>query len=104
MRRHSDRDTGHEDHVEDSRKDLYADEYLPRDAEAGSVDGLCSSLIFPEWEDHCAEQEQHVYRDPDGAIHDSRLGIRLHVGPVRAVADVGAVARVEACAPNRVQG
>ena len=55
-------------------------------------------------ENHVAEQEQYGHRDPDCGIHDRRLGIRLHVGPVRAVADVGAVALVEACAPHRLQG
>ena len=96
MRRHSDRAVRHEDHLEDSRKDLYANEYLPRDAEAGGV--LLSD------EAHVAEQEQHAHRDPERVKYARHLGIPLHVGPVRAAADVGAVARVEAYAPNRVQG
>ena len=83
-----------EDHVEEHGKELYAEEYLPRDAEAGGV--------LPDDEDHVAEQEQHGYRDPDRVKHARRLGIRLHVGPVRAAADVEAVALVEACAPHRV--
>ena len=82
--------------MEDYRKDLYAVEYLPRDAEAGSV--------LLDDEDYVAEQVQHGHSDPDRVEYASRLGIRLHVGPVRAAADVGAVARVEAYAPNRVQG
>ena len=77
-----------EDHVEEHGKELYAEEYLPRDAEAGGV------LLFDE--DQVAEQDQHGHSDPDHVKHASRLGIRLHVGPVRAAADVGAVARVEA--------
>ena len=35
-------------------------------------------------------------------LHNLDLGIYLHVGPVVAVADVGAMALVEACAPHRV--
>ena len=92
MRRHSDRGTGHEDHEEDPLKELYANEYVPRDAEAGGV------LLFDEA--HVAEQEQHAHRDPDRVEYTRRLGIPLHVGPARAAADVGAVARVEACAPS----
>ena len=55
-------------------------------------------------EDQVAEQEEHGHSDPDRVKYARRLGIPLHVGPVRAAADVGAVALVEACAPNRVQG
>ena len=88
MRRHSDRGTGHEDHEEDPLKELYANEYVPRDAEAGGV------LLFDEV--HVAEQEQHGHSDPDHVKHARRLGMPLHVGPVRAAADVGAVARFEA--------
>ena len=54
-------------------------------------------------EDHVAENEQHGQGEHDCAIHASRLSIRLHLGPVGAVADIGAVARVEACAPSRAQ-
>ena len=96
VRRHRDRGDRHEEHVEDSRKELYADEYLPRDAEAGGV--------LLDDENHVAEQEQYGHRDPDCGIHDRRLGIRLHVGPVRAVADVGAVALVEACSQTGCRG
>ena len=102
MRRQSDRGTRHEDHLEEYDKELYADEYLPRDAEAGGV------LLFDEV--HVAEQEQHGHSDPDHVKHARRLGMPLHVGPVRAAADVGAVALVETCAPRagcagrRVQG
>ena len=49
------------------------------------------------------QQEQDGQSENDCAIHARRLGIRLHLGPVGAVADVGAVARVEACAPSRAQ-
>ena len=82
--------------MEEYGKELYAEEYLPRDAEAGDV------LDFDQ--DQVAEQVQHGHSDPERVKHASRLGIRLHVGPVRAAADVGALARVEACAPNRTQG
>ena len=50
-------------------------------------------------EDDVSEQDQNGQSEPD---HDRRLSIRLDDGPVGAVADVGAVARVEACAPSRV--
>ena len=103
MRPHSDRGVRQvEDHMEEYGKELYAEEYLPRDAEAGDV------LDFDEA--HVAEQVQHGHSDPERVKHASRLGIRLHVGPVRAAADVGTVALVEACAPSagcagrRVQG
>ena len=83
----------HQDNVANERKDLYDPEYHPRYAEAGGV------LLADE--DHDAKQEQHGHRDPDCAPHARRLGIYLHVGPVVAVADVGAMALVEACAPHR---
>ena len=54
-------------------------------------------------EDGVAEDDQKGQIEHDCAIHASRLSIRLHLGPVVAVADVGAVARVEACAPSQAQ-
>ena len=54
-------------------------------------------------EDHVAENEQDGQDEHGCAIRASRLSIRLHLGPVGAVADVGAVARVEACAPSQAQ-
>lgn len=68
--------------------------HLARDAEAGDV------LLGDE--DDVSEQDQNGQSEPDCAKHDRRLSIRLDDGPVGAVADVGAVARVEACAPSRV--
>ena len=53
-------------------------------------------------EEVVAKQDQHGQGEHDQGEHVSRLSIRLHSGPVVAVADVGAVARFEACAPSRV--
>ena len=93
MRPHSDRGVRQvEDHMEEYGKELYAEEYLPRDAEAGDV------LDFDQ--DQVAEQVQHGHSDPERVKHASSLGICLHVGPVPVRADVDAVALVEACAPN----
>ena len=76
-------------------EERYHRKQLPRDAEAGDV-------LFDD-EDHVAENEQKGQGEHDCAIHASRVSIRLHLGPIGAVADVGAVARVEACAASRVQ-
>ena len=92
MRRQSDRGARHKDNLEEYGKELYEQEYLPGDAEAGGV--LLSD------EDQVAKQEQSGHCEPDEGEHARRLGIRLHVGPVRAAANVGAVALVEACAPH----
>jgi hypothetical protein len=53
-------------------------------------------------EEVVAKQDQHGQGEHDQGEHVSRLSIRLHSGPVVAVADVGVVARFEACAPSRV--
>ena len=76
-------------------EERYHCKHLPRDAQAGGV--------LLDNEDHVAENEQDGQDEHGCAIRASRLSIRLHLGPVGAVADIGAVARVEACAPSRAQ-
>ena len=54
-------------------------------------------------EDGVADHKQKRQCEQDYCIPFRRHGICPKVGPVVAVADVGAMARVEACAPNQVQ-
>ena len=86
------RDPSLNDRIE-KKEENHRRKHLPGNGEA--LDVLLDD------EDHGDDQEQDAQDVRDKAVHPRSHGSRLHLVPVGAGADVGAVALGEACASGR---